>query len=94
MARTHGIPAVFGCDSLPYVAAGTPIGVDGRLGTVFIDPGADIIARLIAAAQAVGVCGEAAAEPDLIPVLIKLGVTELSMSPAAILHGKKTISEC
>ena len=32
----------------------------------------------------VGVCGGAAADPDAVPVLIGLGVTELSMVPAAI----------
>ena len=41
----------------------------------------------------VGICGEAAANPDLIPQFIAMGVTELSMSPASILSSKKIISE-
>lgn len=41
----------------------------------------------------VGVCGEAAADIDLIPRFIAMGVRELSMSPASILAAKKRISE-
>ena len=41
----------------------------------------------------VGVCGEAAANVDLLPRFIELGVTELSMSPASILAAKKRICE-
>ena len=39
----------------------------------------------------VGVCGEAAADPDLIPKLVNLGVTELSMSAPSIPRAKKTV---
>jgi len=35
-------------------------------------------------ARPVGVCGEAAADPALAPVLVGLGVTSLSMTPAAL----------
>ncbi len=41
----------------------------------------------------VGVCGEAAAREDLIPEFIRMGVTELSMSPASIARAKKRIIE-
>jgi phosphocarrier protein FPr len=41
----------------------------------------------------VAVCGEAAARPEMIPVLIGLGVDELSMSPSSILRAKKIVSE-
>lgn len=41
----------------------------------------------------VGVCGEAAADPALIPRLIELGVTELSMSAPSIPRAKKVVSE-
>jgi phosphotransferase system enzyme I (PtsI) len=41
----------------------------------------------------VGVCGEAAGEPDLIPKLVELGVTELSMSAPSIPRAKKIVSE-
>ncbi|MGN6316870.1 phosphoenolpyruvate--protein phosphotransferase [Trinickia sp.] len=41
----------------------------------------------------VGVCGEAASRPEMIPTLIRLGVDELSMSPAAILRAKKVVTE-
>jgi len=41
----------------------------------------------------VGICGEAAAREDLIPEFIRMGVTELSMSPASIPRAKKRIIE-
>ncbi|MGH6763511.1 MAG: phosphoenolpyruvate--protein phosphotransferase [Phyllobacterium sp.] len=41
----------------------------------------------------VGMCGEAAARPDLIPEFIQMGLTELSMSPASIQRAKKLIAE-
>ena len=41
----------------------------------------------------VGICGEAAARPDLIPTYLRLGVRELSMSPASIPRAKKTVVE-
>src|ERR671917_1110230 len=41
----------------------------------------------------VGVCGEAAGEPALIPRLVELGVTELSMSAPSIPRAKKIIAE-
>ena len=40
----------------------------------------------------VGVCGEAAAKPEMIPSLVALGVTELSMSSTSILRAKQVIS--
>src|SRR5829696_3948329 len=46
-----------------------------------------------AAGIPVGVCGEAAGEPDMIPRLLTLGVTELSMSPPPIPRAKKVVSE-
>nr|MDQ3378116.1 phosphoenolpyruvate--protein phosphotransferase [Actinomycetota bacterium] len=41
----------------------------------------------------VGVCGEAAGDPKLIPRLLALGVKELSMSAPSIPRAKKTVSE-
>lgn len=41
----------------------------------------------------VGMCGEAAGRPDLIPAFIRMGLTELSMSPAAIPRAKKCIAD-
>ena len=38
----------------------------------------------VATSKPVGVCGEAAADPQLAVVLIGLGVTSLSMSPVAL----------
>jgi phosphoenolpyruvate-protein phosphotransferase (PTS system enzyme I) len=46
----------------------------------------------VAAGIMVGMCGEAAGRPDLIPQFIKMGLTELSMSPASIQRAKKTIA--
>lgn len=56
------------------------------------DPWQPAVLRLIGAAGAagrrwelpVGVCGEAAADPTLAPVLVGLGVTSLSMTPRAL----------
>ena len=41
----------------------------------------------------VGVCGESAGEPDMIPKILALGVTELSMSAPSIPKAKKIVSE-
>lgn len=41
----------------------------------------------------IGVCGEAAGEPEMIPLLVEAGVHELSMSPPSIAAAKKIISE-
>lgn len=41
----------------------------------------------------VGVCGEAAADPEVAPALVEAGVTELSVSPPAVLRTKKLASE-
>ncbi len=41
----------------------------------------------------VGVCGEAAGDPQLIPNLLDLGVTELSMAAPSIPKAKKVVSE-
>jgi phosphocarrier protein FPr len=47
-----------------------------------------LIDTVVRAAEArgrhVAVCGEAAADPDLVPLLVGLGVTELSVAPASI----------
>ncbi|ALN72429.1 phosphoenolpyruvate--protein phosphotransferase [Aureimonas sp. AU20] len=59
-----------------------------------------VLAAIRQAAQAareagiwIGVCGEAAARPDLIPFFVENGVTELSMSPASIPRAKKCVTE-
>ncbi|MBN9551277.1 MAG: phosphoenolpyruvate--protein phosphotransferase, partial [Alphaproteobacteria bacterium] len=46
----------------------------------------------VAAGIMVGMCGEAAGRPDLIPAFVRMGLTELSMSPASIQRAKKTIA--
>ncbi|MCA1717075.1 MAG: phosphoenolpyruvate--protein phosphotransferase [Actinobacteria bacterium] len=57
----------------------------------------DLIGKTCEAAREagiwVGVCGESAGEPDMIPKLVELGVTELSMSAPSIPRAKKIISE-
>jgi phosphoenolpyruvate-protein phosphotransferase (PTS system enzyme I) len=63
----------------------------------------DLIARCAAAGREagkpVGVCGEAAADPALAPVLAGLGVTSLSMSARAVplvarALAERTLAEC
>ena len=57
----------------------------------------DLIGKTCEAAKEagiwVGVCGESAGEPDMIPKLVGLGVAELSMSAPAIPRAKKIVSE-
>jgi phosphocarrier protein FPr len=38
-------------------------------------------------------CGEAAGRPDLIPAFLRMGLTELSMSPASVPRAKKVVVE-
>jgi phosphoenolpyruvate-protein phosphotransferase len=57
----------------------------------------DLIGKTCEAAREagiwVGVCGEAAGEPAMIPKLVELGVTELSMSAPSIPRAKRIVSE-
>jgi phosphotransferase system enzyme I (PtsI) len=53
----------------------------------------------LAAGKPVGVCGEAAGDPLLAPVLVGLGVTSLSMAPISLPAvreelGRHTLDEC
>ena len=79
---------------------------DGRLPDL-LDPWQPALLELIAlaaeagraAGKPVGVCGEAAADPRLAPVLVGLGVTSLSMAAAGIpaVHAslsERTFGEC
>ncbi|MCJ1901378.1 phosphoenolpyruvate--protein phosphotransferase [Paracoccus versutus] len=59
-----------------------------------------VLAAIAAACKAareagiwIGVCGEAAARPDLISFFVENGVTELSMSSAAIPRAKRCVTE-
>jgi phosphotransferase system enzyme I (PtsI) len=106
-------PAVLGaCD---FVSLGTndlaqyAFAVDRLLGELaeLLDPWQpallDLIAHVGAAGAAagkpVGVCGEAASDPRLAPVLVGLGVTSLSMAPTAVADVRlalscRTLDEC
>ena len=41
----------------------------------------------------VGMCGEAASEPDLIPLLVALGLDEFSVNPTKILETRYIINK-
>ena len=41
----------------------------------------------------VTVCGEIAADPNFVPLLLALGLTELSLHPATLLEVRQTIRE-
>ena len=87
-------------ETADFVSIGTndltqyTMAADRMLGSVasFQDPWHPAVLRLIkqlgdagaAAGKPVGVCGEAAADPNLAVVLVGLGVTTLSMTPAAL----------
>jgi phosphoenolpyruvate-protein phosphotransferase (PTS system enzyme I) len=87
-------------DSADFVSIGTndltqyTLAADRMLGTVahYQDPWHPAVLRMIkllgdagtASGKPVGVCGEAAADPQLAVVLVGLGVTTLSMTPAAL----------
>lgn len=87
-------------DVSDFVSIGTndltqyTLAADRMLGTVasYQDPWHPAVLRLVkllgdagaAVGKPVGVCGEAAADPQLAVVLVGLGVTTLSMTPAAL----------
>lgn len=54
------------------------------------------IRRIISAGREagipVGMCGEAAADPKMIPLLLDFGLDEFSVSPSAVLQTRKTIA--
>jgi phosphoenolpyruvate-protein phosphotransferase len=77
MAADRLNPAVAGLNDVTNPAVMAAIGMTARAG--------------VAAGIMVGMCGEAAGRPDLIPRFIEMGLTELSMSPASIPRAKKTI---
>ena len=70
------------------------LAADRMLGTVasYQDPWHPAVLRLVkllgdagaASGKSVGICGEAAADPQLAVVLVGLGATTLSMTPAAL----------
>ncbi|HTV68830.1 MAG TPA: phosphoenolpyruvate--protein phosphotransferase [Rhizobiaceae bacterium] len=47
----------------------------------------------VAAGIMVGMCGEAAGKPDLVQQFVRMGLTELSMSPSSIQRAKKAIAD-
>jgi phosphotransferase system enzyme I (PtsI) len=67
-----------------------------------LDPWQPALLALIAACgdagrrtgRSVGVCGEAAANAELAPVLVGLGVTSLSMAPRAVSEVRLALAEC
>lgn len=91
-------PAIL--ESADFVSIGTndltqyTLAADRLLGSVaaFQDPWHPAVLRLVAevgragaeAGKSVGICGEAAADPALAVVLVGLGATSLSMTPAAL----------
>ena len=97
---------VASCD---FISIGTndltqyTLAADRTLGSVasYQDPWHPAVLRLVksmgdagaAAGTPVGVCGEAAADPDLAVVLVGLGVTSLSMSPAALADVRAALHE-
>ena len=79
MAADRLNPAVAGLNDVTHPAVMTAIEMTARAG--------------VAAGIMVGMCGEAAGRPDLVPRFIEMGLTELSMSPASIPRVKKVVAE-
>ena len=68
-----------------------------KLYTVFHPAVLRSIRQVIAAGKAagipVGMCGEAAADPALIPLLLTFGLDEFSVSPTSVLSARKHIAD-
>ena len=68
-----------------------------KLYTVFHPAVLRSIRQVIAAGKAagipVGMCGEAAADPALIPLLLQFGLDEFSVSPSSVLAARKHIAD-
>jgi len=95
--------------AVDFVSVGTndlaqyTLAADRMLGSLgaLQDPWHPAVLRLIeltgeagaATGKPVGVCGEAAADPRLAPVLVGLGVTSLSMAPSAIAEVRAALAE-
>jgi phosphotransferase system enzyme I (PtsI) len=79
------------------------LAADRMLGSVasYQDPWHPAVLRLVkmlgdagaAAGKPVGICGEAAADPQLAVVLVGLGATTLSMTPAALADVRVALAE-
>ena len=96
-------------DGMDFVSLGTndlaqyTLAADRMLGSLgaLQDPWHPAVLRLIeltgqagaATGKPVGVCGEAAADPRLAPVLVGLGVTSLSMAPSAIAEVRAALAQ-
>ncbi|WP_354478771.1 phosphoenolpyruvate--protein phosphotransferase [Marisediminicola sp. UYEF4] len=96
-------------DSADFVSIGTndltqyTMAADRMLGSVasFQDPWHPAVLRLVkmlgdagaAVGKSVGICGEAAADPELAIVLVGLGATSLSMTPAALADVRAALME-
>jgi phosphotransferase system enzyme I (PtsI) len=96
-------------DVVEFVSLGTndltqyALAADRMLGSLgaLQDPWHPAVLRLIeltgaagaALGKPVGVCGEAAADPKLAPVLVGLGVTSLSMAPSAIAEVRAALAQ-
>jgi phosphoenolpyruvate-protein phosphotransferase (PTS system enzyme I) len=73
--------------------------MDARLADL-LDPGQPALLDLVAycadagreVGKPVGVCGEAAADPALAPVLVGLGVTSLSMAASAVPSVRRSLA--
>ena len=95
--------------SADFVSIGTndltqyTLAADRMLGSVasYQDPWHPAVLRLVkllgdagtAAGKGVGICGEAAADPQLAVVLVGLGATTLSMTPAALADVRAELAE-
>lgn len=57
-----------------------------------------LLSQVIAAAQEhgtpVAVCGEIAGDPQMVPLLLALGLTEFSLHPATLLEVRRSIRDC
>jgi len=84
-------------DLTQYIMAADRL--NGHLGSLYdtLQPAVlRAIAQIVRGARAsrrlVAVCGEAAGDPTIAPLLVGLGVEELSMTPASIPRIKETLS--
>ena len=73
------------------VSGGAPLLLEGAAG---LGKTRGYLAPLLATGKPVAVCGEIAGDAAFVPLLLALGLTELSLHPATLLEVRRAIRGC